>query len=123
MKYRAAGWALLALVVGVFLVVPALHAQLGCWGSICQDSSGRVLLTKPISSRSMISLSTVPNTLSIPGDIVLGCTRQGAVPPGLQAGTLRLRPGTAPGTMALVIQTGTDGLEVVVIDNIPGGSC
>ena len=114
--------ALGAFLVGLFLPV-GLLAQLGCWGSICQDTSGGVYLSKSVTTTNLISLSTVPRALTIPGDLVIACTRAQGLAPGLQGLTLRGRPGSRPGTMKLVLQAGTSLTETVLLDNIPGAGC
>lgn len=113
-----------AALVGAFVAAPSgLRAQLGCWGSICQDPSGTIFLSKSVSAQNLISLSTVPGALTIPGDLVVACTRTKGLPPGFQGLALRGRPGTQPGTMKVVLIAGTSQVETVLLDNIPGGSC
>lgn len=112
-----------AVLAAGLLSAPSLYAQLGCWGSICQDSSGRVFFSQPITARTPISLSTAPGAITMPGDLVLTCTRNPVVGPGLAALTLRVRPGTLPNTMKLVAIAGSAQVELVLHDNIPGGTC
>lgn len=116
------GVALGAFLVGLILPV-GLLAQLGCWGSICQDRSGGVYLSKSLSTTNLISLSTVPGALTIPGDYILACTRTKGLPPGINAIALRGRPGTQPGTMKVVLVAGRSQVETTLLDNIPGGTC
>lgn len=114
----------LALVVGLALGL-ALNAgaTLRCWGSICQDANSTVYLSRPVTAQETISLSTVAGAFTIPGDVVLACTRTAGLAPGFAAGTLRLRPGTLPNTMQLMLIVGTSGAEVPIGPPIAGGSC
>lgn len=112
----------LAVVLALVLALPASSA-LRCWGSICQDEYERVYLSKDVQAEGRISLSTVRGATTIPGDLVLGCSRNPVIAPGYAAGTLRFRPGATPGTMQLVVIVGTSRAEVPLGPPIQGGSC
>lgn len=57
------------------------------------------------------------------GDLTLQCERSPVFAPGFGFMTLRVRPGTQPGTMKLIAIVGSAKVETVVMDNIPGGGC
>ena len=99
------------------------YAQLGCWGSICQDRAGRVYLSGSVTTTTPIAISTAPGAITFPGDLTLACTRNPVIGPGALAGTVRLRPGSIPGTMNLTIIVGASQTETIVVSNIPGGTC
>lgn len=124
MKRKVILVALLGLLAAAILAVPGgLVAQLGCWGSLCQDATGQVYLSKPVTTTSLLSLSTVPGAPSTPGAHVLACTRGPVVPPGFGAVALLARPGSNPGTTKVVLIAGSGPAEVTLIDNLQGGGC
>ena len=120
--------ALLGLGLGVLLsllaTITTVDAQGGgCWGSICQTSSGVVQFSQPLNPSQPISLSTAPGVLANPGGLSLACTRQALIGPGANAMTLGVHPGTKPGTMKLVGIAASGRAEITLFDNIPGGTC
>lgn len=64
-----------------------------------------------------------PPAVQETGDLTLQCGRGPVFAPGFGFLTLRVRPGTKPGTMKLVAIVGSAKEEVVVVDNVPGGGC
>lgn len=68
------------------------------------------------------TLATVAGTFQLAGDVTIGKTLSSAVGPGFGALTLRVRPGSNPGTCKLVAAAGTSTGEVTIADNV-GSSC
>lgn len=64
-----------------------------------------------------------PPAVQETGDLTFQCGRGPIFAPGFGFLTLRVRPGTKPGTMKLVAIVGSAKEEIVVVDNVPGGGC
>lgn len=67
------------------------------------------------------TVSTAAGAFQLDGDITLAKTLTAGVGPGYGMLTLRVRPGTNPGSCKLVAAAGTSTGEVVVQDNIGSG--
>lgn len=121
----------LTLGVGMWITVPEswtsrahTAAGEGCWGSICQTTSGTVKFSQSLNPSQAIGLSTAPGVIQFPGDLSIACTRGPVIGPGGPALTLRGRPSQRfPGSMMLTVIAGGGTTETTLLDPVPGGTC